>query len=82
MRWRSYLSPQWALEMCRQDSLILTPFFPSFFESVVRNCWHVSAPSPTGHSLRRVRVTRRDGSQAVIEVPEDLIAGSERIAGR
>jgi hypothetical protein len=56
------------------------PFPPSrrVFETVIRNCWHVATPSPGGDpTMRRVMVTRRDGSQAVIEVPEDLIAGSE-----
>jgi hypothetical protein len=58
--------------------LIIAVQEDDYFELMMRNCWHISGGSGWSENTtnRRVLVTRRDGTQTVEEVPDDLTAGS------
>jgi calcyphosin len=50
-----------------------------YFELMIRNAWHISGGEGWSQNTtcRRVLVTRRDGSQQVVEIKNDIGLGND-----
>lgn len=50
-----------------------------YFETMIRNCWHISGGSVGNTTCRRVLVTFKDGRQSIEEIKNDLGIGPKDV---